>query len=181
MSGAVKPLCKCESCGGEFKRADMSKRHDTLCKACGRSKSLSLAGRGNLSASRNPWRSFAKRFAARVEDRWAVTLAERVASELLGDKPDATAAEVALIRNFAIAQTCALLAAGDIGSKGAFDEEGQARNAFRELPRYLAEARQALALLGLQRRAKSTLSLADYLKAKKEEPVIEVKAIEAAK
>lgn len=163
---SFKQTCRCVKCGGEFPRAHMARKRDDHCRKCSASVSLSIAGRGNLARTTNPWRTFSKRLAAKPEQKWAVTLAERIAAELMADKPNPTAAEVALIRGFAVAQACLLMAAGDIGERGAFDDEGQARNALRELPRYLAECRQTLALLGLERRIKDMPRLADVLSVK---------------
>lgn len=177
MSGAIKATCTCQGCGQEFKRADMSKRHDTLCKACGRSKSLSLAGRGNLSrVGKSPWNTWMRRRALRQEDQWAARMAQQMADGLISDKggPAAiTAGERALVENATLARVAVLLCMSRIASDGAWKMGPKGETAspgMESLVKYLSAERQSLQALGLERRARDLPRLADVLNVKATEP-----------
>jgi len=132
---------------------------------------ISRAMKGNLNSAKNPWRSFWRRRALRPEDRFVLSVVDRLAEFLINDKggpQNMTAAEVVLVQNIQIARACAMLCMQAIGEEGGFrlnaDGQREATPGMRELPRFLSAERQAIQALGTSRRAAPALNLNDYLK-----------------
>ena len=124
---------------------------------------------GNMNASRHHWRSFFARLALRQEDVWVRTEVQKYAAGLMSDKPDATEGERRAIEFAAEAKAARLLIWSAIAESGFTrrSREGLALvPAASELPKFIGVELDALKLLGLQRKAKTVLSLAEYLNGK---------------
>lgn len=137
----------------------------------------------NLNASRHPWRAFWRRRALRLEDRWILPVLADYAGSLVADRggPDVmTAAEGHLIELAQLARGCTMLvlaqAARGGGIAGArrgttLTGPGQARritdpDLAAALAKFMTIELTALRALGLERKAKPALSLAEYIEAK---------------
>lgn len=121
-----------------------------------RSRSRSM--RGNLNATRYPWRVYWRKRALRLEDRWVLALVGDCGDDLISDKggeAGITAGERRLVELATAARVAWLLAMASPG-------EG----AREEAPRFMATELRALQALGLERRAAPAPSLAEVLAAR---------------
>lgn len=125
--------------------------------------------KGNLNASRNPWRAFWSRRALRGEDRWIIPILEEYSDGLRMDKPGMTSAEKRMSELAQLARGCTMLILGAITKHG-FTRHDEMKGfdlhpGAKDLPRFFAAERNALKDLGLERRAQPIASLGDYLEA----------------
>jgi hypothetical protein len=136
--------------------------------------------RGNLNASRHPWRSFWRRRALRPEDRWILPLLETYAAGLIADRggPDSmSSAELRLIEVAQLARGCTMLALAEAAQgegivgrrrsatnrKGAITQRVTDADLASTVGRFLNVERQVLQALGLERRRPPVLSLQEVL------------------
>lgn len=125
----------------------------------------------NMNASVHHWRSFFARLALREEDLWVRTEVRKYASGLLSDKADPSEAERHAIELASESKAARLLIWSAIAQTGFTrrSKEGLALvPAAEALPKFIGVELGALKLLGLERRAKSTQTLAAYLELQKE-------------
>ena len=121
---------------------------------------------GNTNASKYGWRSVARRGLVRPKDAWVNRLLDRYIEALLADKPACTAGEQHAAEVAGMAKACSLLILNELKQSGftsTIDGVLELTPAARELPRFLGVELSALKLLGLERRAKPTTSLPEYL------------------
>jgi hypothetical protein len=112
---------------------------------------------GNLNASRHPYRSFWRRRALKVEDRWILPILEHYSGSLATDKPNLTEAEGRLIEIAQTARGATMLILSEAARSGLIvrkDGTWDLAPGAKELSRFLAVERQCLQTLGLGRRAK---------------------------
>jgi len=118
--------------------------------------------RGNLNATRYPWRVYWRKRALRPEDRWVLALVAGYGDDLISDKGGEngiTAAERRLVELATAARVAWLLAMASPG-------EG----ARGEAAKFMGVELRCLQALGLERRAKPAPSLAELLAARAQEP-----------
>lgn len=128
---------------------------------------------GNMNASRHHWQSFFARLALREQDTWIRTEVRKYAAGLMSDKADPTEGERHAIELVAEAKAARLLIWSAIAESGFTrrSREGLAlAPAAEALPKFIGVELGALKLLGLQRRAKTVLTLEAYLRSKPVEP-----------
>lgn len=111
---------------------------------------------GNLNAAKDPWRSYWRRRALRKEDAWALALVSDYVPALVADKGGDVAvsfAERKVMELAAVARVCWALAmaAGNLDA----------------VARFIGAERQALADLGLERRAKPVPTLQQLIAAQR--------------
>jgi hypothetical protein len=110
---------------------------------------------GNMNSALNPWATYWRRRALKPADRWALALVADYVPSLIADKGGAdnvSYAEQRVMELAAVARVCWALAmvAGNLDA----------------VARFVGVERQALADIGLERRARPTPSLREYLAAK---------------
>ena len=124
---------------------------------------------GNLNASKHRWRSFWRRRALRVSDRWILPTLEQYSAGLSSDKPNLSEAEARIIELAQTARGATMLILAEAARSG-FIIQGESgwdlAPGAKELAKFLAVERNCLRTLGLERRAKPLLGLADYLDSK---------------
>ena len=120
----------------------------------------------NLNARSHSWGVFWRRRALKAADRWILPVIENYASGLASDKPGLTQAEARLIEIGQIARGASMLILAEAARSGFVCKEDGSWNlapGARELAKFLNTERASLQALGLERRVKPALSLADYL------------------
>jgi len=111
-----------------------------------------------MTAAKNPWATYWRRRALKPADRWALALVRDYVPELVADKggdANVSFAERKVMELAAVARVCWVLAM----TGGNLDA----------VARFVGAERQALADLGLARRAKPVPTLAAYLRQRAEE------------
>jgi len=115
-------------------------------------------GLGNMNAASHPWRTFWRRKALKTSHRWVLPVLEGYASSLASEKGDITQAEMRVIEAAQISRGCTMLILAECADKGLMrklpDGSWDLSAGAKELSRYLSVELKALALLGLERRAK---------------------------
>jgi hypothetical protein len=134
---------------------------------------LALRAKGNLANASNPLKVYLKRrVLLRPEDQTCVRIGQRLAQSLIDDRGgegNVTAAEQALVENVALSRTVALMCLREISERGAFLDTPDGRvasSAMKLLATYLGSERQALTVLGLDRKTKDVINLNEYLAAR---------------
>ena len=134
----------------------------------------------NLNAARLPWRSFWKRRALRVEDRWVLPVLADYAEGLATDKggvENCSAAELRMIEVAQVARGCSMLILSNAARAGftrdiPLSAAGAATWTLApgvgELGKFLSIERAALQSIGLERRARPVPSLAEILAAREQ-------------
>jgi hypothetical protein len=132
---------------------------------------------GNLNSTRHPWRTFWRRRALRPEDRWILPVLEGYTAALESDKPDMTETERLMAQNAQTARGAVMLILAEVSRSGFItrrDGSWDVTPGAKELAKFLGAERGALQAIGLERRARPTPSLQDYLdtayRADEEEP-----------
>jgi hypothetical protein len=153
-------------------------QRDAAFKALSREDKLRVLARSNVSACRNPMRTYLRRrILLDPRDRACVLIGERLAEAMIADKggPDhVTAGERALIENAVVARIVSLICLREVSEKGAFIETEQGRIAsagLATLAKFLGAERQAIQAAGISRRAAPALRLNEYLAHKNDGPI----------
>ena len=127
---------------------------------------------GNLNASRYPWRSFWRRRALKASDRWVLPVLESYSAGLASDKPGLSEAEARLIEIGQTARGATMLILAEAARSGfviKVNGRPDLSPAAKELGKFLSIERACLQTLGMERRAKPTMTFQQYLETKKAE------------
>jgi hypothetical protein len=125
-------------------------------------------GKGNLNASRHPWKSFWRRRALKPQHRWVLPVIEGYANDLIAEKGDVTHAERRVIEIAQISRGCSMLILAECANQGLMrklpDGSWDLHVGAKELSRYLSTELKALGLVGLDRRCAPVQTLESYVK-----------------
>jgi len=125
---------------------------------------------GNLNNVQHPWRSFWTRRALRHQDKWIVPFLHRYADELIADAggDDISSGKKHVIEVAQTVRGCSMLVLKELKERGIVittPDGSEMHPGLKELSRFLALELKALGMLGLERHAKSILSV-DEIKAR---------------
>lgn len=131
--------------------------------------------KNNLNAVKWPWGVFWKRQALREVDDWLPPHNAAYLKRLRQDNPGASEAALRMMEIAATACGATMLILKEAARNGFIVKQGGSWDlspGAKDLPKFLAIERQALQTLGLERKTKAPIMLADYLETKKqtEEP-----------